>query len=143
MFGDGEGRAQIFGDRDCSVQRRHQKLIEECPAPGLSVATRAVMHDASRALVQALAYRGAGTVEFLVDTQSEAVVFLEVNARIQVEHPVTEEAYGIDRWPLNCAWHSVGTPNFPTFLRSLGHGHRTEDQRRRSRERFPAQPRHD
>jgi acetyl-CoA carboxylase biotin carboxylase subunit len=96
VFGDGEGRAQIFGDRDCSVQRRHQKLIEECPAPGLSAATRAVLHDASRALMQALAYRGAGTVEFLVDTESEAVVFLEVNARIQVEHPVTEEAYGID-----------------------------------------------
>jgi len=96
VFGDGEGRAQIFGDRDCSVQRRHQKLIEECPAPGLSAATRALLHDASRTLMQALAYRGAGTVEFLVDTESKAVVFLEVNARIQVEHPVTEEAYGID-----------------------------------------------
>ncbi len=96
VFGDGEGRAQIFGDRDCSVQRRHQKLIEECPAPGLSAATRTVLHDASRALAQALRYRGAGTVEFLVDTESATVVFLEVNARIQVEHPVTEEAYGVD-----------------------------------------------
>ena len=96
VFGDGEGNAWIFGDRDCSVQRRHQKLIEECPAPGLSEARRKILHDSSRRLVKALKYRGAGTVEFLVDTQSEDVVFLEVNARIQVEHPVTEEAYGVD-----------------------------------------------
>lgn len=96
VFGDGEGGALIFGDRDCSVQRRHQKLIEECPAPDLSEARRAVLHDASRALVAALKYRGAGTVEFLVDTESDDVIFLEVNARIQVEHPVTEEAFGID-----------------------------------------------
>ncbi|WP_009476266.1 biotin carboxylase N-terminal domain-containing protein [Rhodococcus sp. JVH1] len=96
VFGDGQGGAQIFGDRDCSVQRRHQKLIEECPAWGLTESRRTVLHDSSRALVQALCYRGAGTVEFLVDTESEDVVFLEMNARIQVEHPVTEEAYGID-----------------------------------------------
>jgi acetyl-CoA carboxylase biotin carboxylase subunit len=96
VFGDGEGGALIFGDRDCSVQRRHQKLIEECPAPDLSEARRAILHDSSRALVTALRYRGAGTVEFLVDTESDDIVFLEVNARIQVEHPVTEEAFGID-----------------------------------------------
>lgn len=96
VFGDGEGGALIFGDRDCSVQRRHQKLIEECPAPDISEARRAVLHDSSRALVAALRYRGAGTVEFLVDTLSDDIVFLEVNARIQVEHPVTEEAFGID-----------------------------------------------
>ncbi|WP_434968752.1 biotin carboxylase N-terminal domain-containing protein [Microbacterium sp. bgisy207] len=96
VFGDGEGGALIFGDRDCSVQRRHQKLIEECPAPGISVERRRILHDASRALVAALRYRGAGTVEFLVDTLSDDVVFLEVNARIQVEHPVTEEAFGVD-----------------------------------------------
>jgi len=96
VFGDGKGGVQIFGDRDCSVQRRHQKLIEECPAPGLSESRRSLLHEASRALVRALQYRGAGTVEFLVDTESEDVVFLEMNARIQVEHPVTEEAFGID-----------------------------------------------
>jgi acetyl-CoA carboxylase, biotin carboxylase subunit len=96
VFGDGEGGALIFGDRDCSVQRRHQKLIEECPAPDLSDARRALLHDSSRALVAALKYRGAGTVEFLVDTESDDIVFLEVNARIQVEHPVTEEAFGVD-----------------------------------------------
>lgn len=96
VFGDGRGRAWIFGDRDCSVQRRHQKLIEECPAPNLDEAARSTLHSASRALVESLRYRGAGTVEFLVDTQSTDVVFLEANARIQVEHPVTEEAFGID-----------------------------------------------
>lgn len=96
VFGDGQGGAQVFGDRDCSVQRRHQKLIEECPAPNLDEERRRVLHDASRALVRELRYRGAGTVEFLVDTRSRDVVFLEMNARIQVEHPVTEEAYGID-----------------------------------------------
>jgi acetyl-CoA carboxylase biotin carboxylase subunit len=96
VFGDGLGGAQIFGDRDCSVQRRHQKLIEECPAPGLSDTRRAALHDASRALVKALRYRGAGTVEFLVDKESDDIVFLEVNARIQVEHCVTEEAFGVD-----------------------------------------------
>ncbi|WP_413249109.1 acetyl/propionyl/methylcrotonyl-CoA carboxylase subunit alpha [Sinomonas flava] len=96
VFGDGEGRALVFGDRDCSVQRRHQKLIEECPAPGISDERRRILHDSSRALVRLLKYRGAGTVEFLVDTLSEDVVFLEMNARIQVEHPVTEEAFGVD-----------------------------------------------
>lgn len=96
VFGDGHGGVQIFGDRDCSVQRRHQKLIEECPAWGLTDSRRAALHNSSRALVKALSYRGAGTVEFLVDTESEDIVFLEMNARIQVEHPVTEEAFGID-----------------------------------------------
>lgn len=96
VFGDGEGNALIFGDRDCSVQRRHQKLVEECPAPGLSDGRRRVLHDSSRALVRELRYRGAGTVEFMVDTQSEDVIFLEMNARIQVEHPVTEEAFSVD-----------------------------------------------
>ena len=104
LFGDGVGGAQVLGDRDCSVQRRHQKLVEECPAPGLSRRTRAGLHDAARRIGEKLAYAGAGTVEFLVDTAAGAArdggpapfVFLEVNGRIQVEHPVTEEAYGID-----------------------------------------------
>jgi acetyl-CoA carboxylase biotin carboxylase subunit len=102
VFGDGTGRVQVLGDRDCSVQRRHQKLVEECPAPGLSARTRAGLHAAARRIGEHLAYTGAGTVEFLVDTRPDAggdaapFVFLEVNGRIQVEHPVTEEAYGID-----------------------------------------------
>lgn len=100
VFGDGDGGCVVAGDRDCSVQRRHQKLVEECPAPGIGPETRALLHDSARKLVAHLRYRGAGTVEFLVDTTSTTdpatVVFLEVNARIQVEHPVTEEAFGID-----------------------------------------------
>jgi acetyl-CoA carboxylase biotin carboxylase subunit len=100
IFGDGEGGCVVVGDRDCSVQRRHQKLIEECPAPGIGPLTRELLHDSARRLGEHLRYRGAGTVEFLVDTTSvgdpATVVFLEVNARIQVEHPVTEEAFGVD-----------------------------------------------
>src|SRR4029453_10148659 len=104
VFGDGEGGVVVLGERDCSVQRRHQKLLEECPAPGLTTATRTLLRTSAADLVRELRYRGAGTVEFLVDTESNpptdddaaTVVFLEVNARIQVEHPVTEEAYGVD-----------------------------------------------
>ena len=100
VFGDGLGGVVVLGERDCSVQRRHQKLIEECPAPGLSDATRTLLDHSAAGLVRDLKYRGAGTVEFLVDTESDAdpatVVFLEVNARIQVEHPITEEAFGVD-----------------------------------------------
>ena len=104
VFGDGEGGVVVLGERDCSVQRRHQKLMEECPAPGLTTGTRRLLRSSAADLVRELRYRGAGTVEFLVDTESvtptdddvATVVFLEVNARIQVEHPVTEEAYGID-----------------------------------------------
>jgi acetyl-CoA carboxylase biotin carboxylase subunit len=100
IFGDGEGSVLIVGDRDCSVQRRHQKVIEEAPAPHLSEATRTLLHDSAARLGKHLRYTGAGTVEFLVDTASHAdpatVVFLEVNGRIQVEHPVTEELFGVD-----------------------------------------------
>ncbi|WP_248963024.1 acetyl-CoA carboxylase biotin carboxylase subunit [Sphaerisporangium perillae] len=100
VFGDGEGGVAVLGERDCSVQRRHQKLIEECPAPGLSLATRDLLRTSAARLVEQLRYRGAGTVEFVLDTESTAdpqtIVFLEMNARIQVEHPVTEEAYGVD-----------------------------------------------
>jgi acetyl-CoA carboxylase, biotin carboxylase subunit len=99
IFGDGAGRVQVLGDRDCSVQRRHQKLVEECPAPGLSAGTRDGLHAAARRIGERLDYTGAGTVEFLVEVSSSdpaPFVFLEVNGRIQVEHPVTEEAYGID-----------------------------------------------
>jgi len=93
----GDGRSVIhLGDRDCSVQRRYQKVIEEAPAPLLGETLRVGLRAAAVALGQHLKYSGAGTVEFLVDPAAEAFWFLEVNARIQVEHPVTEMVTGVD-----------------------------------------------
>ena len=93
----GDGRNVIhLGDRDCSVQRRYQKVIEEAPAPLLGETLRVGLRAAAVALGQHLKYSGAGTVEFLVDPAAEAFWFLEVNARIQVEHPVTEMITGVD-----------------------------------------------
>jgi urea carboxylase len=96
IFGDGRGRVLALGQRDCSLQRRNQKVVEETPPPGLSDETRTALDDAAVRLGAAAAYRSAGTVEFIVDGQSGAFYFLEVNTRIQVEHGVTEEVTGID-----------------------------------------------
>ncbi|MET7473944.1 5-oxoprolinase/urea amidolyase family protein [Streptomyces sp. NPDC005648] len=105
VFGDGEGRVVTFGDRDCSLQRRNQKVLEEAPAPGLPDRIRNQLATSARDLCASVGYRSAGTVEFVYDAAREEAYFLEVNTRLQVEHPVTEEIYGVDlvAWMLRLA----------------------------------------
>ncbi|WP_043625797.1 urea carboxylase [Nonomuraea candida] len=105
LFGDGAGGVVTLGDRDCSLQRRNQKVVEEAPAPALPAHVRERLHRVSRDLAASIAYRSAGTVEFVYDAEREEFSFLEVNARLQVEHPVTEQVTGVDlvAWMLRLA----------------------------------------
>jgi urea carboxylase len=96
VFGDGNGSVIALGERDCSAQRRNQKVIEEAPAPGLTDAERRALHDTAVRLMESVHYRNAGTVEFIFDVEAQAFYFLEVNTRLQVEHGVTEAVFGVD-----------------------------------------------
>ncbi|GCF92668.1 urea carboxylase [Enterococcus florum] len=96
IFGNAAGELITIGERDCSLQRRNQKVVEECPAFGITEATRKALHQAAEKLGKAVSYRSVGTVEFLYDVVSEQFYFLEVNTRLQVEHGITEEVFGID-----------------------------------------------
>ena len=95
VFGDQHGRVMHFGERECSIQRRHQKLVEEAPSPALTPQLRAAMGKAAVKAAKSIEYVGAGTIEFLLD-QDRSFYFMEMNTRIQVEHPVTEVTTGID-----------------------------------------------
>ena len=99
IFGDGKTAIHLF-ERDCSLQRRLQKVLEECPAPGMTSSMREAMCEAAVTAAKAIGYKGAGTVEFIVDgsngLQEDKFWFMEMNTRLQVEHPITEEITGID-----------------------------------------------
>ncbi len=113
----------VLGERDCSVQRRHQKVVEEAPAPALPEATRASLHAAAKAAAEAIDYRGAGTVEFLYDPAKDRFYFLEMNTRLQVEHPVTEAVYGVDLVALQVA---VAEGRSPAVELGAPNGHAVE-----------------
>ncbi|ENW79802.1 urea carboxylase [Acinetobacter sp. ANC 3929] len=111
IFGDGQGYVIALGERDCSVQRRNQKVIEETPAPHLNDEQRRYIQQIAIQLMQSVQYRSAGTVEFVMDTDTQQFYFLEVNTRLQVEHGVTEQVYGVDlvEWMVTLAsgdWHA-------------------------------------
>lgn len=124
VFGDGRGDVIALGVRDCSVQRRNQKVLEETPAPGLPEGMAQQLCDAAVQLARAVQYRSAGTVEFVYDSQARRFYFLEVNTRLQVEHGVTEQVWGVDlvRWMVELAAGSLPPlADLARGLRPAGH----------------------
>ena len=121
IFGDGQGQVLALGERDCSVQRRNQKVIEETPAPHLSDEQRDYLQQVAIQLMQSVRYRSAGTVEFVMDTDTQEFYFLEVNTRLQVEHGVTEQVYAVDlvEWMVTLASGDWVAPT--SALQSKGH----------------------
>ena len=96
IMADSHGKVVHLGERDCSMQRRNQKIIEECPSPLLTPRLRKAMGEASVELAQNIGYENAGTIEYLVDEAGKNFYFMEMNTRIQVEHPITEEVMGCE-----------------------------------------------
>ena len=124
IFGDGRGEVIALGVRDCSVQRRNQKVIEETPAPNLPDGMAQALCAAAIALGKAVSYRSAGTVEFVYDSAARQFYFLEVNTRLQVEHGVTEQVWGVDlvRWMIELAAGELPPlPELAAGLRPQGH----------------------
>ncbi len=119
IFGDGKGNVVALGERDCSAQRRNQKVVEETPAPGLSEELRRSLLDSAVRLTRAAGYQSAGTVEFVFDVKELKFYFLEVNTRLQVEHGVTEEVTGVDlvEWMVRQAAGELDLSSFTPALR--------------------------